>query len=85
MVTRTVHWLNTKPAAFIFKHEQILFVLLVVTRDLPKSQIENVRCNNFTKSSESVLISHEFNQFVIDERTFFSEESTSWRVFMIHE
>jgi hypothetical protein len=50
-----VHWFHSEALVVSLENENIFFVVDVMTRCLPKLEIENVWSNDFLKTSDSIL------------------------------
>lgn len=60
------------------KHEEIIFIVLVVARDLPEINVEHVGSDHLLVASSKVLVSHEINKPVIDFGPMGEEKGTAW-------
>ena len=84
-MSRTVHGFQTELlTALGLNPEHILLVLLIVTRDLEKITVENVRCHDFVVSTIPVLITNEMLKTCVHSRTVRKKEGTSGRQ-IVHE
>ena len=81
----TVHGLETLASLVRLEDEHVLLVILVVTRGLPKLQVEDVRGDDFLVATHAVLLSDHLDQLVVDEGTLGEEEGAAWRHFKVIE
>lgn len=72
----TIHGLESVFFVVIFEKEHVLLVLCPMSGDLPKLCIEEIGSNDLIVTSDSVLSTESFDQFVIDMGTVGVEEST---------
>ena len=77
-----VHWLDSITLVLSFEQEDVFGVLFVVTRSLPQLQVENIWGNDFLETSNSVLLSDEIHEPVVNMSTFWIHERTTWRKLM---
>jgi hypothetical protein len=77
-VTGTIHGLETVLLPrLLVDEEDVLFVLEVVTADLPELRVVNVGRNHLAVTTDLVLGSHELNQTVVDNRSVWVKQSTT--------
>lgn len=76
-VGRAVHRFHAETLTLNLPHEDVFLVCLVVARSLPKIQVENIRGQNLIVASDTVLLSDQRNELVVDNGAVRIEECTA--------
>jgi hypothetical protein len=84
-VAWTVHWFHSITLTFNLPHKDIFFVSSIMTRSLPKFQVENIRGKHFLISTNTILFTNQLNKFVVNLGAVRVEEGTTRRQFMVIE
>jgi hypothetical protein len=74
-VTGAVHRLYTEALVLRLEHEDIVFVVGVVTRHFPQLEVIHVGRNDLTVTTHLVLMTDEIHQLVVDDGSVRVEES----------
>lgn len=61
-----VHWLHAETLVLNLKQVDVVFIVLVVTRSLPKLEVEHVGSDDLIVSTNTVLITDQFDELVVD-------------------
>jgi len=76
-MTRAVHRLHPPLLLFDIKEEHVFLVVFVVSRDLEKVDVEDIRCDHLVEAPLVVFAPHEADETVVHARAVWEEEATA--------